>query len=393
MVRALNSPLATPKGASLSHLPIAGLFALAIAGRALLLTAMPLQALHVVGDPALVSAIYFAGSIASLCTSLTLPLLLARLPRPRVFLLGGLLAIVGPLLAAVGSVPALLFGLAAQMASVAIIEITLNLFVLDRVPRRRLSNFESLRLFMSAASWIAGPFLGVWMQEHLGHGAPFLAAAGGALLLVVAFLALRPQAVRQASMASPLVAVGRYWRQPRLRLAWFLAFGRSCWWVMFFVYGPIFLVDQLGYTRETAGAIASAVMGITLLVPLWGWIGRRITFRRLLIAGYTLSALSTLPLAIVGHPAWLAAGLLILASILTSLIDGAGNVPFLRAVRPLQKAEMTAVFMTYRDGSQLAAPGLFGLLLTWFPLASVFIATSIGMLGLSFLARYLPRRF
>ncbi len=377
----------------MSHLPIAGLFAVAIASRALLLTAMPLQALSVVGDAATVSQIYFIGSLASLATSLTLPLLLARLPRPRVFLIGGFLSVGGPILSSIGSVPTLILGLAAQMAAVAIIEITLNLFVLDRVPRRRLSNFESLRLAMSGAAWMTGPYLGVWLQEHLGHAIPFYVASGMGAVLVAVFLLLRPQAVRQASMASPLVAVRHFWRQPRLRLAWFLAFGRSCWWVMFFVYGPIFLVDELGYTRDTAGAIASAVMGITFLVPLWGWIGRRITFRRLLMLGYTLSALSTLPLAFIGEPPWLAAGLLVLASVLTSLIDGAGNVPFLRAVRPLQKAEMTAVFMTYRDGSQLAAPGLFALLLRSFPLTSVFVATAAGMLGLAFLARYLPKRF
>ena len=94
-----------------------------------------------------------------------------------------------------------------------------------------------------------------------------------------------------------------------------------------------------------------------------------------------------------GEPPWLAAGLLIFASILTSVIDGAGNTPFLRAVKPLQKAEMTAVFMTYRDGSQLATPGLFSQLLKFLPLSSVFVVTALGMAGLALLARYLPKRF
>lgn len=392
-MRALNSPIAEPRGAPGSHLPIALLFAVAIAARALLLTAMPLQALAVVGDAAAVSMIYFLGSLASLACSLMLPALLARVARPTVFLLGGALSVAGPLLAAMDSVATLVIGLAAQMAAVAIIEIVLNLFVLDRVPRRRLSNFESLRLAVSGLAWMGGPFLGVWLQEHAGEDVPFQASSAMGLLLIAVFLALRPQAVRQSAMASPLVAVGRYWRQPRLRLAWVLSFGRSSWWVMFFVYGPIFLVDQLGYSRDTAGAIASAVMGITFLVPLWAWIGRRITFRRLLILGYALSAVATLPLALVGGPPWLAAGLLVLASVLTSLVDGAGNTTFLRAVKPLQKAEMTAVFMTYRDGSQLAAPGLFALLLRFLPLSSVFVATAIGMAGLALLARYLPKRF
>lgn len=399
-MRALNSPLAEPRGAPAPYMPLIGLFVLSIASRALMLTVMPLQAMAVTGDAAIVSQIYFAGSIASLAVSLCLPRLIARFARGRVLMLGAALSILGPLLASLHSLPALLLGLAAQMAAIAVIEIMLNLLVLDRVARKRLSNFESLRLAASGLAWMAGPYLGVLLQDSVTYEMPFYVASALGLVLLVAAMAIKPAAGAKrpppalAAMAvNPLASLRRFWRQPRLRLAWILALGRSGWWVMFFVYGPIFLVDELGYSRNTASALASAVMGITFLVPLWGWIGRRITFRRLLILGYALSALSTAPLALVGHPPWLAAGMLVLASILTSLIDGAGNTPFLRAVKPLQKGEMTAVFMTYRDGSQLAVPGLCALLLRAFPLSSVFLAMAAGMVGLAFLARYLPKRF
>lgn len=396
-MRALNSPLAEPRGAPAPYTPVILLFVLTIAARALMLTVMPLQAMAVTGDAVLVSQIYFLASIGSLTISLCLPRLIARFARPRVLLLGALLSILGPLLASLDSVLALALGLAAQTAAVAVVEVMLNLLVLDRVPRKRLSNFESLRLAASGFAWMAGPYLGVQLQG-LTHEMPFYVASALGLVLLVAALVLKPSG-RQPTLnlpvlaANPLTALRRFWRQPRLRLAWVLAMGRSSWWVMFFVYGPIFLVEELGYSRDTASALASAVMGITFLVPLWAWIGRRVTFRRLLIAGYLLSALSTLPLALIGEPPWLAAGLLVLASILTSLVDGAGNTPFLRAVKPLQKAEMTAVFMTYRDGSQLAVPGVCALLLRVFPLSSVFVATASGMLVLAFLARYLPKRF
>lgn len=397
-MRALNSPLAVPHGAPAPYTPVILLFVLTIAARALMLTVMPLQAMAVTGDAVLVSQIYFLASIASLTISLCLPRLIARFARPRVLLLGALLSILGPLLASLDSILALALGLAAQTAAVAIIEVMLNLLVLDRVPRRRLSNFESLRLAASGFAWMAGPYLGVQLQEGLVHEMPFYVASALGLVLLAAALVLKPSG-RQPALdlpvlaANPLTALRRFWRQPRLRLAWVLAMGRSSWWVMFFVYGPIFLVEELGYSRDTASALASAVMGITFLVPLWAWIGRRVTFRRLLITGYLLSAVSTLPLALIGEPPWLAAGLLVLASILTSLVDGAGNTPFLRAVKPLQKAEMTAVFMTYRDGSQLAVPGVCALLLRVFPLSSVFVATASGMFVLAFLARYLPKRF
>lgn len=394
-MRALNSPISTTLALPERNgrqIGFVGLFAVAIAARALLLTAMPLQALTVMGDAQTVSLVYFLASLASVITSLTVPSLLARFPRPLVFAAGCCLGAAGPLLASLPHGLALGLGLAAQIASVALIEITLNLYVLEQVPRRRLAGFESLRLFTSAAAWAAGPWLGIQLQERLHHDAPFVASAVMALLLLVVFAILRPRAKSSATRTAPLNAIGGFFRQPRLRLAWVLAMGRSCWWVMFFVYGPILLVDQLGYDRGTAGAIASLVMCVTFLVPLWSWIGRRITLRRLLILGYAISGLVTLLLALVQDPRWLAAGVLILASVLTSMIDGAGNVPFLRAVKPLQKAQMTAVFMTYRDASQVGAPGVYAALLAVFPLSSVFVVTGLTMLSLAGLARHIPKR-
>src|SRR5690606_28715247 len=98
------------------------------------------------------------------------------------------------------------------------------------------------------------------------------------------------------------------------------------------------------FDDDTAALLSSVVMAATFLVPLWGWIGRRIGMRRLLWVGYGSSGIITLSLAVLAHPAWLVAVVLVAAGLLTSLIDGAGNVPFLRAVKPSQRSRMTAVF-------------------------------------------------
>src|SRR3546814_17035958 len=40
--------------------------------------------------------------------------------------------------------------------------------------------------------------------------------------------------------------VRRYLSQPRLRLAWIIPFGRSTFWTTFFVYPPLYIVEQGG---------------------------------------------------------------------------------------------------------------------------------------------------
>src|SRR3546814_1527321 len=40
--------------------------------------------------------------------------------------------------------------------------------------------------------------------------------------------------------------IRRYLSQPRLRLAWIIPFGRSTLWTTFFVYPPLYIVEQGG---------------------------------------------------------------------------------------------------------------------------------------------------
>jgi len=373
------------------YLRFAVLFSLSIAARALLLTTMPLRAFQLLQDEALIGLVYLAGSFGSLALSLSLPAILARLPRAGVMLIGTALAAGGPLLCTVESVPVFMLGLAAQLAAVALIEITLNLYVLDHVPRRSLGHFEPLRMFFSAAAWTGGPVLGVYLAG-IAPNLPFYLSGTIAGLLAAIFLLLRPQALTHAPRVDILSLLLRYFRQPRLRLAWVLAFGRATWWTLFFVYGQIFLVERLGYDTQVAGLLSSIVMGATFLVPAWGWLVRRYGVRRMLTVGYLLSGSITLLLAAVGQPPWLAATILVVAGLATSIIDGAGNVIFLRAVKPSQRSQMTAVFMTYRDASQLLPPAIFSGLLALFPFWSLFLVTGSAMIGLTSLVRFIPRR-
>ena len=73
------------------------------------------------------------------------------------------------------------------------------------------------------------------------------------------------------------------------------------------------------------------------------------------------------------------------------MLDGAGNVLFLRAVRTFERSEMAAVFATYRDGGQLATPGLFAVLLKFFALPVVFAGASVWMLAAAWFSRYVPK--
>ena len=87
------------------------------------------------------------------------------------------------------------------------------------------------------------------------------------------------------------------------------------------------------------------------------------------------------------------AAFLVAAAFAASITDGPGNVPFMRAVHPHERSEMTSVYSTYRESARLAMPAAYSVVLLVLPLSAVFIASGVTMLVLAQFARYLPRRF
>ena len=192
------------------------------------------------------------------------------------------------------------------------------------------------------------------MHRNVAEGLTYLVAALSTLTMLTFFWTLRlaDNPSLQAAAApppSPLKFVRRFIAQPRLVLAWVLALGRNGWWVMNFIYTPIYVAGA-GYRPEIGGALVSLGLAPMLLVRVWGRIGQIMGTRNLLSVGYGLTGLASLAAAVaaVAGLSLLCMALICFAAFCATMIDGAGNVPFLRAVRHYERAAMTSVFMTFR---------------------------------------------
>ena len=374
----------------------AALFALVVSARALLITVIPLQAHAMLGDAQKVSMLYFCVSIIGLCGAMTVPVLVAKLRRRWVFSAGAGAAIVASIFFAMQTLEGLIIGMVFQVFSITALEITLNLYMMEYIPRKEIGKFEPMRIFTAAGVWAVGPWLGIFLKTYFDEDAPFIGTSIAATAILTAFWYLRFNddpivSNMKKKPTNPIRFVGRFFSQPRLILAWFLAFGRSSWWSMFFIYAPIFVVES-GMGETFSGLIVSIGISFVFLVPVWGKIGTRWGIRRLLTIGYIGAGTLAISISFMSDAPWVAIGLLISAAFAASMIDGAGNIPFLRSVHPHERPEMTAVFMTYRDFGQLAPPAVFSIVLRSFELSAVFFAGGIGMLALAGLSRSIPKR-
>ncbi len=373
------------------------LFALESTTRALVASVVPLQVLSLIGDPAGVSLVYFLVSGLGLLMNFTIPLLVRLISRRFTYSLGAVASIAAALLLAGETLAGSAAGMLLRAFGAACFAICLNLYILDYIRGRELNRLEPVRLLFAATAWTVGPALGVFLWTRVGHAVPYLASAGCALLLLGYFWFLRASdnrvIVRARSPApNPFLQVGRFFAQPRLRLGWLIAFTRSAWWVMFFVYVPVFAVEA-GLGAEVGGLLVSAGNATLFLAPLVGRVVERRGVRFTIVAAFlaggcvTVAAAAVMPLAPV-----LAAALIVAAALASMSLDVSGNLPFLRSVRPSQRAGMTTVFVTYRDVSEVAPPGVFALILAVLPLPFVFVASALSFFAGAWFARFVPRR-
>lgn len=375
------------------------LFTLDSACRALLITIVPQQAYALLGSAQLVTLLYLAASVGGLAASLAVPAMLQWWGRRRVVTVAVLGFAATCAMLATGRLEGLVAALILQTLVTAAIEIVVNLYLLENVARRDLNRFEPLRLLFAGSAYVIGPWLGVALHHRVAEGLTYLVVVVLLAIFLAFFLTITaerggtgasPKEPAFQAPASPLAHIRRYAAQPRLVLAWVLAIGRNGWWLMYFIYTPI-LVDTFGYGPEVGGMLVSIGLLPMFAVRIWAAVGHRHGIRKLLIAGYLTCGIATLAVGAMAHWPLTAMALICLASLFATMIDGAGNVPFLRAVRPLERSEMTAVFMTFRHVAALALPALFAGVLWVAPLPFVFVTSGVIAIGMAGLARNLPR--
>lgn len=361
----------------------ASLAATEAVARGILISVFPLAMYRALQDPRIISEAYFAIGIASLIAGLMVPFATRYLPRRWVYIIGACLFVAGSLLAATGAPWAVVIGLGLNTMSTVITFVCFNAYVLDYIAKIQLGRCETSRMFYSAAGWTIGPALGVSLYSWWTP-APFIMAALAACVMLGLFLWMRlgngkliTRARRPA--ANPLAFLPRFAAQPRLLAGWIFAVIRSCGWWVYIVYLPIFAIEN-GLGDKIGGIVLSMSNAALFVTPLMlRWMQRR-SIRTAVRTGFMMAGLlfTTATLA-AGWPLVTVLAL-VGGSFFLILLDVSAGLPFLLAVKPSERTEMSAVYSSYRDVSGILTPGVAWLVLLAVPVWGVFAACGSGLL-------------
>ena len=95
--------------------------------------------------------------------------------------------------------------------------------------------------------------------------------------------------------------------------------------------------------------------------------------------GFLGGALCFLLAAGLSHWPWVSIAVLLAGTLALVLLDVSGGLPFLMAVKPSERVEMSAIYSSFRDVSGIVTPGAAWLVLLVAPVAGVFVACAAGL--------------
>jgi MFS family permease len=361
---------------------IAALFAGESLLRALNVSVIPIQAYDLLGTSQRVSMVATGVSFTVLFLTLMLPYLLRGVRRRWVYSLGIALVMTAALVFAANHVAGQVVATFLRNAGASIMNITLSLYIMDNISKSELTKSEPMRMTIATLSWVAGPALGTWTYAHYGAVAPQIAVVLAGVALAIGFWSARlhdPTSLPSGTLAgfNPLSNVMRFLRQRRLRLAWSIAFGRSCFWSSLFIYGPLLMLEG-GLSKATAGLMISASQLTLPLSIIHGKLARRFGVRVVVASCFGLMASFCVVAGLFGKTSpWSAVICLLCGAVCASGLDGVGGVPFYRAVKPRERQRMTSVYRTFFECAELLPGFLFMFLLLHFEIGIVFIVISV----------------
>ncbi|MFY9212325.1 MAG: MFS transporter [Aestuariivita sp.] len=351
--------------------------------RGMLISVFPVAMYQALQDAARISFIYFIIGILSLITGLLIPFLARYVPRRWLYSFGALGFVTGCTCAMIGTPETLVLALLLNSMATVTTFVCFNAYVLDYIARIELGKCETLRMVYSAAGWTVGPVLGVSLWTWWPP-APFLVSAFSAAIMLVVFLYLRLGNGKLITRAkapppNPIAFLGRFFQQPRLVAGWLFAVIRSCGWWAYVVYLPIFAVEN-GFGEQLGGVLLSITNAALFLSPVMLRFIQASSIRYSVRIGFLACAV-LFTFAGVGEIApWPAIAALFVASFFLILLDICGGLPFLMAVKPSERTEMSAIYSSFRDVSGIATPGIAWLVLLVAPISGIFAATGVACL-------------
>jgi MFS family permease len=148
-----------------------------------------------------------------------------------------------------------------------------------------------------------------------------------------------------------------------------------------------------GMGAEVGGLLISLGNMALVTAVFFGRLARKVGVRQVIAGAMAVLAVSSILAGLSGTAfPLLAAAFLLAGAVAGAALDGVGGIPFLRAVKARERAEMAGVYRTFIDMSDLLPTMVFSVVLLFLPLGAVFVVLGSWLAVVASLSWfYLPK--
>lgn len=245
---------------------------------------------------------------------------------------------------------------------------------------KELAEKEGLNWTFSNIGWVVGPIFGGYIAQHFGLRPVFLIASFLSLVAFMTFIftPFRREKYPKKRKLNIFLNFKELFKDKRRFLAYLLTGGTSMWWMIIYVYAPLYMVS-LGFRTESVGYVMlGAALPLILLEHGFSKLVNKVGFRRMFILGFSIPAILVL-IAFFLDSVYIQLSLLLFSSIGLAMLEPNTEAYFLKVIRRDEVARFFGPYSTSRDLLQIVAKTIPAIILLFLPFKYVFLSFFVFM--------------
>jgi len=362
-------------------------------GIAVIETILPNFAKKILGNEVLVGYFYATLSLVMLAGNLLLCFILERISKIRFFYFSSILLALSSL-AFIFIVSPFSFISIQYLRTIifAFVFLSLGLMVRDFTPKEQLGRAEGARFVFSNIGWFIGPILAGVLAKTYGNNSVFLFSAGIFFLLILFFLHQHFFEEKQFLSSQCdfqshhfLHNFSDFFQSHKRKLSYLVGFGLGMWWVVVYVYFPLFIINR-GLDETAVGIfLAGVTIPLLLFEKFAGRIADQYGINHPLIFGFSLLGVAGISAFFINDQTYLVLLFFILASIGAAFIEPLQEMYFFQATDEKEENRLFGIFYTSNSLAKFIMPLLASSIILFFKFEYIFFVIGILMLMIAFL--------
>ncbi len=265
--------------------------------------------------------------------------------------------------------------------------ISFGLIISDKSKSSSLSKNEGMIYTFSNLAWLIGPLIAGFVSVKYGMRAVFAVAAIFLLLAIILFIKFRVEdnRVQKKIDKNPIKIMAEFFREKRVRICYVLSGAVNFWWVLIYIYIPLFIVNS-GYSGKYVGYFLFAVViPLIALEYFFGKLAGKKGFKKIFFAGYLIMGLFAILSFFVNNLFFILA-LLVLASIGASMVESTTEAYFFDIIPANKKDRYYGPYNTTIEVNYALASFSGALMLSFLDFKFLFILFGAVMISVALLS-------